>query len=393
MVRFLVVLLQAAGVLVAAVDVFADCPPDPQPPAFEWIEEVPYGAMADEDTMWTFLTVTDWAVGDVPDDPLPPPPPWVNDPQDYYCGEPECLEEPGWRISNQCRNIADEPLASEDDWYKTDGPDTSYNCLGYALGYRDQDLWPPNCTGVDDDVETSVSEMLEVMLPYGYRPSPHCFAACDVRKAALLGRVTSTGAPGILHVTVEVGDDGWWESKFGQQYRLLHRLFDIAGGCFRYDGVFGCLERDEPGANATTCAPGYDPFADPANEVPPEICENWGEDNYLFCRDEFCAAHGDAACPEEDPDIVVVSLADPAAPEVVGRLRVGGGTEALRVRAEVAYGVKRSGESYVVDLSAAADPVPLGEHDVQDWVRGAAFVSPFAVRRTGRSLEVAETGP
>jgi hypothetical protein len=102
------------------------------------------------------------------------------------------------------------------------------------------------------------------------------------------------------------------------------------------------------------------------------------------------AATGSTVVATSGAELVVVSVQDPSVPEVVGRLRVGGGTEALRAQAGLVYGVKRCGESYVVDVSTPADPVPIGEHDVADWVRGAEFVPRFAVRRAGRVLQVAE---
>ncbi|MBI2896363.1 MAG: hypothetical protein HYY06_22590 [Deltaproteobacteria bacterium] len=102
------------------------------------------------------------------------------------------------------------------------------------------------------------------------------------------------------------------------------------------------------------------------------------------------AVEGTRAVVAGGADLFVVSLEDPAVPAVVGRLRVGGGTEALRMRGAIAYGVKHSGETYAADLSSPAAPVLLGGHDVQEWVRGAAFVPGFAVRSAGRSLQIAE---
>jgi hypothetical protein len=91
-------------------------------------------------------------------------------------------------------------------------------------------------------------------------------------------------------------------------------------------------------------------------------------------------------------EVVVVSVGDPAAPELIGRIRVGGSTKALRAHGTRVHGVKAGGDTYVVDLSDPAAPTLVGEHDVAEWASGAGFLTGFSVRLDGRSLEVAEIG-
>ena len=291
----------ALGVLLAGMVSFgaalADCP-DPVPPSFDHIPGMPYGTPPDTTVMFEFFNATTWSRGDL-QPPDAPPKPWEADPG-YYCPG-SCLDS-DWLTINQCPNIADEAIPVEDDWYQT-GPWThEYNCLAYALGRQDAWIWDTcdqNALG-----PLRLSQLQTHFAAYGYRPSAHCFAECGKRKAAALGTfVPYDAVVAAYHATVEVGDGGWWESKFGQTYRILHRLFDISGGCFGYSGVIGCWERDVPEANPDLCDPGYDPVADPNNAVPPEICRDYGEDNYLFCRTEFCDAWGAEACPEDDPDL------------------------------------------------------------------------------------------
>ncbi len=293
--RLGVVLVLAAMVSFGAAR--ADCP-DPVPPSFDHIPGMPYGDPPDTTVMFEFFNATTWGVGDL-QPPDAPPKPWEADPS-YYCPN-SCLDS-DWLTINQCPNIADEAITIEEDWYKTGPWDGSYNCLAYALGRQDAWIW--DTCDENGMGPLSLSQIQTHFAAYGYRPSDHCFAECGKRKAAALGTfVPYDGAIGAYHATVEVGDGGWWESKFGITYRILHRLFDISGGCFNYPGVIGCWERDVPEANPDLCDPGYDPYSDPNNAVPPEICRDYGSENYLFCRTEFCAAWGEEACPPDDPDL------------------------------------------------------------------------------------------
>jgi hypothetical protein len=292
----------------------ASCPPAIEVDFSEVPDELPYGLPPNEslDTMYGVKGfVIPNVVGDIFPDSTPP---WESDP-DFYCADICDVGESGeWHPKNRCPNMADESIQDEvangADWFATDTWNCNYNCLAWAVGRTDAWIWEA-CEGPSAGVFVPVTQLQQHLERYGYVPSAHCFPECGVRKLVGLG-VWDTATQQILspHVAVEVGDrseespeeGGWWESKFGDGYRVLHRFWDIAGGCFDYGGVFGCWERDEPGANAALCEPGYDPFADPANEVPVEICERWGTENYLFCRDEFCAAWGQGACPAEDAD-------------------------------------------------------------------------------------------
>ena len=310
----------------------AQCP-DPVEPTFPWISEVPYGDLPTIDVMYrpqflfSYQPTNEFNAGELP---------WVEEPS-FYCAQncpcdatpdPGCdVETNGWSVQNECPNLADEPMTEETDWYSTAGPTGTYNCIAYAMGRTD--VWlQGNC-----DQEASAGAnydltwMNVVARDYGYRPAAHCFPECGKRKVVAFGRLDPAAYEeddpwsffDVLHAAVEVGDSGWLESKFGPEPRLLHKLFDLSGGCMGYGGPIACWERDVQGANPTLCDPGYDPLEDPANQVPAEICDRWGWENYLFCRADFCAQAPDG-CPAEDADLDGIPFANDSCPDVLNAL-------------------------------------------------------------------------
>lgn len=290
---------------------------------FPWVAGVPYGDAPSNDVMYYPLFLFDASTPDL-EDVIPGPPPWVDNP-DFYCAShcpasdcaPNCppgeVDTNNWDVWNKCDNIADEALSTENDWWATDpDPVITYNCLAYAVGARqglpeEGNLWLAGDTCDDETINSFDLPWLEkVVEDYGWRPSQHCFSECGKRKMVAFGYLDSAAFRSedmwqffdVRHVAVEAGDGHWLESKFGTRPRILHKLFDLSGGCFHYGGPMGCFEMDVTGANPTLCDPGYDPFADPENQVPAEICDRWGSENPLFCMTEFCAGIP-GGCPND----------------------------------------------------------------------------------------------
>jgi hypothetical protein len=143
------------------------------------------------------------------------------------------------------------------------GYSSGYNCLGWALETK-TDVWPKASFCV------SSSDMKTFLENNGYKLSYTCNPTFRKRKIAVFGITMKAGQCHkdlnmpkgaswtiATHVAREIHDGGWWTSKLGKLWCIVHRLKEIESA--GYGKVLFCMEKDDPSANLNL---------DPSKKIP-----------------------------------------------------------------------------------------------------------------------------
>lgn len=103
----------------------------------------------------------------------------------------------------------------------------SYNCIAFALGFKDKWWWPPMETDTywpaDCPPEPTVSAFECVFATLGYKPCSHGRLESGYEKIALF-----TDENGPTHAAIQLSN-GVWMSKCGDNVDIEHQLRELEG--------------------------------------------------------------------------------------------------------------------------------------------------------------------
>jgi hypothetical protein len=118
-------------------------------------------------------------------------------------------------------------------WKVTGEATESYNCIGWSLCSEDFGWVNPKRTLAEQDA---------LYKARGFVPSATCEPEHKKRKVAVYCK---DGEP--VHAAKEIADGGWYESKRGNNIRIIHRRDELEGGF--YGDVRKCYEKRDETAN------------------------------------------------------------------------------------------------------------------------------------------------